>query len=185
MSEVIVRPLQLDDLVRLHGWLNEPHLVPYYMRDAISLGQVTAKFTPRIEGRHHCACLVAEYDGAAFGYAQWYLNRDYVGAGISLPDRPDGVSIDYFIGAPAYLGRTLGHRMLDALVRNARQNLAPADRLFHIGHDDRNTAAIRCALNAGFAKAGTYSDKGAASSLFARDGRCGKPDRLDGSHSST
>ena len=151
--------------------MNEAHLTPFYMRDPISLVEVAHKFTPRIAGVHHCHCLIADCDGVPFGYAQWYLNRDYPGAGIVLADRPHGVSIDYFIGNPAYLGRRFGAQMLDAQVRHAAPALAPADRLFHIGHDNRNLSAIRCAINAGFFAAAAFCDKGSEGTLFVRDQR--------------
>ena len=160
-----------DDLEMLHAWKNQPHLMPFYMRGPVSLADMTEKFTPRIDGRHHCHSFVAECDGRPFGYAQWYLNRDYLGSGIALAERPSGVSIDYFIGDPAFLGRGLGAQMLDALVRDAAPKLAPADRIFHICHDDQNLRAIACTRDAGFIAVKPFTETGKACTLFERDER--------------
>jgi RimJ/RimL family protein N-acetyltransferase len=174
-AKVAVRRLHAADLPRLHRWMNEPHLFPYYMRAATSLHDVTNKFTPRLAADHPTKCLIASADGTPFGYAQWYLNRSYPDYGIATLGRPDGVSIDYFIGDPTFLGRGLGARMLVALVDGAAPGLDAPDRIFHIGHDIQNAAAMACTSRARFTDAGRFIDGGKACRLFIRDERLDFP----------
>ncbi len=164
-----LRPLAKVDLVFLHRWLNEPHLRPFYMRESVSLDFVSRKYSPRIGGKHACHCLIVELDEQPFGYAQWYLNRAFPDYGAAIIGRVHGVSIDYFIGNVDFLGRRLGSKMLQALVSDVAPLLDAEDRVFHVGHDDANTRAIRCATHAGFVAVGTYSENSAACTLFVRD----------------
>jgi len=99
---------------------------------------------------HPTHCLIAETKGGPFGYLQWYLNRSYPSHGVDLIAEPKGVSLDYFIGDPACLGRQLGSAMLSAALGPVAGTLAPDDRLFFVLHHAQNHSAIRCSELAGF-----------------------------------
>ena len=169
MARVTLRTLSELDLSRLHSWLNEPHLFPFYMQDSYSQEDVVGKFRPRLESDHPCHSLIAETETGAFGYIQWYLNRSFPDYGIALLDEPLGVSIDYFIGSPGHLGRGLGPAMLEALVDQVTPNLAPQDRRFHIGHDIRNERAIACTRRARFQATKDFVEQGLKHRLYVRD----------------
>ena len=89
---------------------------------------------PRLDAASRTACVLASIGDQPFGYMQWYLNRSYPEYGIELLHREFGVSIDYFIGDPSFLGRGLGSVMLVALLSEIEPNLAPEDRVFRIAH---------------------------------------------------
>lgn len=164
-----LRPLEQTDLARLHDWLNKPHLRPFYMREAISLEDVCEKYTPRIGDQHATKSVIASDCDHPFGYMQWYLNHSYPEYGAAVSRRLAGVSIDYFIGDERYLRRGLGSEMLNGLVRQTFPRLAPQDRIFHIGHDNRNLRAIRCTKRAGFAAVGEFVEDETHSTLFVLD----------------
>jgi hypothetical protein len=154
MPETSVRSLEPQDLGFLCLWMNEPHLRPFYMQEEISLESVKRKFTPRIDRNgteaDPCHCLIAECDGQPFGYIQWYLNRDIPDYGVSTIGQTGGVSLDYFIGQPSYLGKVLGAAMLIDTMNHVSQLVAPADRQFFVGHEPANIQAIKCSTRAGF-----------------------------------
>ncbi len=90
---LILRPLEQTDFVLLHNWLNEPHLRPFYMREAVSLEYVSKKYTPRIGNGHATKCVIAVENEQPFGYMQWYLNSSYPEYGAAIIGRTKGVSI--------------------------------------------------------------------------------------------
>lgn len=167
-ARVTLRPLARRDLDLLHRWMNAPHLVPFYMHGPISGDAVEEKFTPRLDPGHSVRCVIAEADGQAYGYLQWYHNRDHPDWGVDTIGQPDGISIDYYIGDPGYLGRGLGAPMLEALVMEVLPRLAPRDRTAFIGHDRTNHRAIRCTERAGFKGVGAFQDGAKPSLLFRR-----------------
>ncbi len=169
MKLLALRALADADLKLLHRWLNNAHLRPFYMREPVSFDHVTRKFLPRIGSAHACHCLIAEKDSVPFGYAQWYLNRDFPDYGAAIIGKSFGVSIDYFIGNVDYLGRRLGSKMLRALVSDVAPHLDADDRVFYVGHDDNNERAVRCTTLAGFVASESYRDGSAKCTLYIRD----------------
>ena len=169
MTSLALRALVEADFKLLHRWLDAPHLRPFYMRDRLSLDDVIRKFSPRIGGSHPVHCVIAEEAGAPFGYAQWYLNRDFPDYGAAVIGKDFGVSIDYFIGDAAHLGRRLGSRMLRTLVSEVTPVLSIDDQVFYIGHDDRNVRAIRCTTRAGFIACQPFVERSTQCTLYVRD----------------
>lgn len=164
-ASILLRPLKPDDLTLLHRWLSEPHLRPFYMRRDESLEQVEQKIRTRCALGHATHVLIALADGEPYGHCQWYLNRSYPDWAATL-GRPDGVSIDYFIGEPSRLGKGLAAPMLRSLIDHASPVLAPRDRRFYIAHDDSNTIAKRATLAAGFKATAAFANTGLPSTLF-------------------
>ncbi len=164
-----LRPLRQTDIALLFGWLNKPHLRPFYMRDAISREEVRKKFTPRTNDNSLVKCVIALEDDQPFGYMQWYQNRSFPDCGAAVIGRTMGVSIDYFIGDNRLLGRGLGSRMLKALTTQTATQLPSQDRSFHIGHDNRNLTAIRCTTGAGFLASGEFLEKEKPHTLYVLD----------------
>ncbi|MEM7239079.1 MAG: GNAT family N-acetyltransferase, partial [Pseudomonadota bacterium] len=159
---IALRDLAAGDLALLTRWMQARHLRPFYVRpdEVVSERRVTAKYTPRLGGSSTVSGMIASHGGHPFGYLQWYLNRDVAEYGRDVIGQSRGVSIDYFIGDPAMLGRGLGAAMLDALVLDLAPRLAPADRVFHLGHDVENGRAIACSGRAGFRHAAQFVEDG-------------------------
>ncbi|MEM7215976.1 MAG: GNAT family N-acetyltransferase [Pseudomonadota bacterium] len=163
-----VRPLEIYDLSMLHRWMNEPHLRPFYMWDDISLETVNAKFTPRIHGEEDCFCLLAEECGRPYGYLQWYFNRTNPQYGVGTLGYLDGVSFDYFVGDPAFLGRQLGTEMLGSAVDHVIGLVDESDREFFLIHANKNVTAIRCSERAGFNAVDEMNYNSLPSTIYTR-----------------
>ena len=164
-----LRPLEPADFELLHRWLNELHLRPFYIAEAISFEDVASKYASRVGDQHAAKGVIAAEDDQPFGYMQWYLNRSYPEYGAAIIGRTAGVTIDYLIGERRFLGRSLGSKMLKALVQLILPELDDADRVFHIGHDNENLRAIRCTQRAGFVADGEFVENGRPSTLFVRN----------------
>jgi RimJ/RimL family protein N-acetyltransferase len=129
---VTFRPLALDDLELLRGWLNAPHVYEWWGvssgpgslggpgEDAATPAQVHEKYAPSLTGhatttnRH-----VIELDGEPIGLIQHYAladERDYATA-IRETDA-GGAGIDLLIGEVDHTGRGVGATALDAYVRD-------------------------------------------------------------------
>lgn len=170
---VTVRALTEDDFSLLFKWLNEAHLRPHYRKGPISLQAVTEKYRPRLAPDHPVNCLIAEADNRPFGYLQWYANGDVSDHGSRVIAETEAVSLDYFIGEPACLGRRLGARMLKAALSQIAQD-TPGNRVpFCVAHHCDNSAAIRCSLLAGFAVRKALVIDGEKHVLFVHEGTGG------------
>lgn len=168
-TSVQMRPLAISDMPLLHDWLNQPHLRPFYEREPSTLEQVTKRYACRILEDHPTNCLIAEFDGEPFGYLQWYLNRSLPEYGADTIGMTAGVSFDYYIGPPAFLGRQLGTAMLNAAVEHVKRLVNPQDWLFCVGHRPENTSAICCSHRAGFCYYKDFTEDGLAHALYVRD----------------
>ncbi|AEV34871.1 aminoglycoside 6'-N-acetyltransferase [Pseudovibrio sp. FO-BEG1] len=168
---VQVRPLAVSDMPLLHGWLNQPHLRPFYEREPSTLEQVAERYVCRVSGDHPTHCLIAEQEGTPFGYLQWYLNQSFPDYGRDTIGLTAGVSFDYYIGNPAVLGQRLGSAMLTAAIDHVKPLVSPEDRLFCVGHRPENTSAIRCSQLAGFRYLKNFIEEELPHQLYVRDER--------------
>jgi len=141
-------------------WLNQPHLSPHYMQGPITRSEVDDKFLPRTQDGSAVRCLVAETEGTPFGYLQWYFNRSFPDDSAAAAGETDGVSVDYYIGHPDFLGRGLGVAMLTACRHSLHALLRQPDRRLFIQHSDGNLAARRCTEAAGFRLLKDFSRNG-------------------------
>jgi aminoglycoside 6'-N-acetyltransferase len=164
-----LRPLAQEDFELLHGWLNKPHMHPFYVTEPVSLASVGEEFALRVGGGHAINSVIASEDRRPFGYLQWYLNAAYPDYGAATLGKTDGVSIDYFIGEESFLGRGLGPSMLNSLVETTLPALEPIHRQYFICHDDNNRRAIQCTRRAGFVADRQFIAGGISSTLFIRD----------------
>ena len=172
MTDIVtIRLLEKQDFPLLFRWLNEAHLYPFYRKTPISHRSLTQKYLPRLQSDHPVHCLVAAVDDRPFGYLQWYFNRDVPDYGRDIIAEPNGVSLDFFIGDPGFLGKGYGPRMLRAALTSIRRDLLNADRLCFAAHHRDNAAALRCSRRAGFEFRKDFVEDGQAHVLLVNDGR--------------
>lgn len=166
-----LRALVHGDLPMLTRWKSAPHLRPFYVKpdETITAESVHRQYEPRLRGQEPTHSVIAASGGRPFGYLQWYLNRSCPDYGIAIIGRPEGVSIDYFIGEAWALGKGWGAAMLRALVGHVAPQLAPDDRVFHVGHDVENSRAIACSKRAGFRETRRFVEAGRNCVLFIRE----------------
>lgn len=153
----------------MHRWRNAAHLFPHYSRVATTRAEIHDDYLPSIRGEKPTHGVIASAGGTVFGYMQWYLNCSYPDYGLGALGREAGVSIDYFIGEPGFVGRGLGQAMLRALCVDLGARLAGADRVVFIGHAPENARAIRCTLAAGFFPDGGFVEDEDPVRRFRRD----------------
>lgn len=90
------RSLDRGDLPLMHRWLNTPHVVEWWSDEALTLGEIVAKYSPRIDGKEDVRCFVFVHDQRPIGYIQEY------------PVGEKSAGIDLFIGEAEFLHRGLG-----------------------------------------------------------------------------
>jgi aminoglycoside 6'-N-acetyltransferase len=147
---VAFRPVSESDFPLLTGWLAQPHVRTFFQKDPITLGEVAAKYGPRVRGEAPTRCHVAlDGERRPFGYLQCYRNLDWPDWAAQI-DVEDGLSIDLYIGEPGFVGSGYGRAMLGAYVRDVAFALHPDERLCFIAHARDNAAALACSAAVGF-----------------------------------
>ncbi len=146
MSAWMFRPLRTTDLVRLHRWLNQPHVACWW-GGAIEASAVEAKYRPRIAHPQAVAPYLGLYGERALGYLQ--LNRVDLPAGYG----PDAAGLDAFLGDAETLGRGLGAEMIRAFVHKV-VFADPTVTLCVVDPDPANARALKSFGRAGFCPAG-------------------------------
>src|SRR5580704_13153699 len=100
---VAFRPVAEGDFPVMTRWLAEPHVRLFYNKNPITLEEVAAKYGPRVRGEQPTYCHLALSDGRPFGYLQCYRNADWPDWEVEM-GVTGGLSIDLYIGAPAFVG---------------------------------------------------------------------------------
>ncbi len=130
-------------------WLNHPHMRRYYQKNAISLAEVRKKYLPRLASEHPIYCHIAVVDSCPVGKFQCYLSCDYKDFLSELGEK-EGVSVDFFIGEEAYLGRGFGKVFLHRYVLDTVTELFPEEKVCYICYAENNHIAIKCSVGVGF-----------------------------------
>ncbi|HLY24520.1 MAG TPA: GNAT family N-acetyltransferase [bacterium] len=148
------RRLTEDDLPLLHRWLNTAHVLEWWDRPGPTLGQVQAKYLPRVTGASDVTSYVIYRGEVPIGYIQLYPVR--TGAW-GLHSIGAGEGLDLFIGEALYVHRGLGAGILrqfltDVVFRDAAVNVCFVDP------SPRNRGALRAYEKAGFRYLGTGTD---------------------------
>ena len=167
-GDITFRDLAYKDMPLLHRWLNAPHMRAHYQRLPMTLDEVIAKYTPRIDGRVDTHCHIALLDDKPFGKIQCFSNAVFpdFSADIILDD---GISLDIFIGEGDMLGQGLGPRMLRAYLKDVAFRIFGSETHCYICHATDNPAAIRSSLKAGFRFLRDVIEAEAPAKLFVID----------------
>ncbi|MEO3429015.1 GNAT family N-acetyltransferase [Pelagibius sp. CAU 1746] len=126
------RPLADADLPMLLDWLQRPHVKEWWDDGDDTLEKVCAHYGARDGTRR----FIAEREGVAIGYFQYYRN----GAG--------EIGCDQFLAGPESLSHGIGCACLEAFIDLIAAAEAPATILVD-PHPD-NARAIRCYEKCGF-----------------------------------
>ena len=105
---------------------------------------------------------------APFAYLQCYRNVDYP-EWTAVIGEPEGVSIDLYIGDPAFLHRGLGRAALGGYLRRVAFARHPGERRAFIGHEPTNTLALCCSEAVGFRRLRPFIEDGIEMVLLAAD----------------
>jgi len=104
-------------------------------------------------------CHLALSWGVPFAYLQCYRNADYPGW-VDITDVNNGVSVDLFIGEPAYLGRGFGRAALREYLRRVAFPFHRGETRAYIAHERLNSAALRCSQAVGFRPLAIFLEDG-------------------------
>ncbi|MGH7124431.1 MAG: GNAT family N-acetyltransferase [Stellaceae bacterium] len=168
MMPVIFRPLEVQDFTLLTRWLAEPHVRRFYQKTPVALDEIAREYGPAVRGEEPTLSHLALLDGAPFAYVQCYRNADYP-EWVEIMGAADGVSIDLYIGDPAFLHRGLGRAALSGYLRQVVFKRYAGERRAYIGHEPANTSALRCSEAAGFRHVGTFIEDGIEMLLLAAE----------------
>jgi aminoglycoside 6'-N-acetyltransferase len=143
------RPIQLGDCPLLTRWLAEPHVRGFYQKEAITLAEVEEEYGPTIRGEEPSLSHIASSAGAPFGYIQCYANMAYPEYAETI-GVDHGISVDLYVGDPAFVGRGFGRAMLAGYLRQVAFPAYPDEGLAYIAHEPENLGALACSQAVGF-----------------------------------
>lgn len=142
------RALDRGDLPLMHRWRNTPHVVEWWP-EALSLDQIVAKYSPRIDGKEDVRCFVIVHRDTPIGYIQEYAveaNSEYA-QHIAPAER--GAGIDLFIGEIEFVHRGLGAQVIRQFLKDIVFADAGVESCI-IDPSISNRVAIRAYEKAGF-----------------------------------
>ena len=151
-------PLTHDDLVRLHAWLQKPH-VAHWWRDLQTMEQVEAEHLPALEGREPSDHYLIVVDDRPVGMIQTYLVADFPEWQDILDVGPGVAGVDLLIGEEDAIGRGLGAEILRAF----SAEIVFATEGTHAcvaGIEPENTRSLRAFEKAGFRFVRDYEEEG-------------------------
>jgi aminoglycoside 6'-N-acetyltransferase len=167
-EEITFRPVEETDFSKLTAWLAEPHVRRFYQKTPITLAEVAAEYGPTVRGEEPSICHLAVRGIAPFAYLQCYLNADYP-EWAEMIQTNDGVSVDLYIGDPAFLRKGFGRAALSAyMVKIAFPSYAQEKRVY-IAHELTNETALRCSKAAGFQPLRTFLENGIQTMLLVSE----------------
>ncbi len=164
--EVTFRPLEERDFPILSAWFAEPHVRRFYQKTSVTLAEVAAEYGPCVRAEEPGICHFAIIAGTPFAYLQCYRNADYPEWG-RLIGVDGGISVDLFIGDPAYLRKGLGRAALSGYLKRIAFPFFSTEARAYIAHERLNTAALRCSRAAGFLPLRGFREDGAEMVLLA------------------
>jgi aminoglycoside 6'-N-acetyltransferase len=147
------------------AWLAQPHVKAFYQPNPISLAEVCDRYGPRLADDWPTRCHIAESRGRPFAYLQSYRIADWPEWAAQI-DVFQGLSVDLYIGEPAFLGRGYGQAMLAAYVRDVAFPAWPDERRCYIAHAVANSRALACSRAVGFQELGLFDEDGVTMRLL-------------------
>lgn len=154
-----------SDFPLLAAWLIEPHVRRFYQKTPVTLEEVALECGPAVRGEERTICHLATVGGTPFAYLQCYRNADYP-EWADIIGVNDGISVDLFVGEPAYLRRGLGRAALSLYLRQVAFPHYAGERRAFIAHEPVNTAALRCSQAVGFRRQRTFLEGGVEMELL-------------------
>lgn len=134
------------DVVR---WVAEPHVARWWDDESGTLEKAERHYGPALDGRDPTRMWVVEVNGRSVGFVQDYLIGDHPDWAL-LTAHPDAVGFDYAIGAPAWIGRGVGTRVLWRFLSDVVRPHYPAATTYFAAPDHRNAASLRVLDKLGF-----------------------------------
>lgn len=152
-DELGFRRTERDDLRRIQEWLRHEHVARYWAHDT-SDAAIERDFAGSIDGTEPSEDFIVSHGGEPVGFVQRCRIHDYPDGFaelMALVDVPPGaLTIDYFIGEPAMVGRGLGSRLVRGFTELCWRDHAPAPAII-VPVSASNVASWGALRSAGFA----------------------------------
>jgi RimJ/RimL family protein N-acetyltransferase len=117
-----LRPMNVNDLPAVEGWLRLPHVARWWTPNGTP-EQSVAKYRQRITtDSPQTIMLMATWDSVPIGWCQWYRWADHPADATAMLARDSEIGIDYAIGDIAWVGRGTGTMLIAALVDEVRRH---------------------------------------------------------------
>ena len=151
---VTLRPMSVDELPLLAGWLGQPHVAEWWEGEPSDLPSVRANYAGHFDGTEKITMVVISVDGGPVGWLEWYWLHDHLDYAEGFPLPPDAIGVDISVGDPGEVGRGVGRRALGLLLHEVLPAEAPGFSAVFIDPDPNNERAVRCYAAAGFVATG-------------------------------
>jgi RimJ/RimL family protein N-acetyltransferase len=148
-ERVQFRPFLTADLPNVVRWLEDPDVSRWYDEGEATLDNITARFSPVIDGTEPTRAFTILIDDQPVGYIQTYLIGDHPDYQRQIDIDPRAVGTDLFIGAEEYRNRGWGAVVLRAFLDRIVFGEMAAD-LAIIAPEPANARAIRSYERVGF-----------------------------------
>lgn len=148
-AQLHFRRLEVLDFPLMQRWLTTDAVGEWWGKREWTIEDVSADYTPSIEGKEPVWGYIIMYGAAPIGYIQTYRLTSYP-VYREVVDVDEGMAgVDLFIGETEYLHRGLGAPLIRKFVAEIVFGALGATSCF-IDPDPRNLAAIRAYEKAGF-----------------------------------
>jgi aminoglycoside 6'-N-acetyltransferase len=149
-----LRPMSIDDVPLVEGWLREPHVARWWLAGTTAdaeLGEIRECIDGAPESATRMLTVLERGEGALspVGWCQWYPYDAYPTEGAAAGALPGECGFDYALGDPGAIGRGLGTQLIEALVGEVRQEHPRCG--FIVAPEARNVASRRVLELNGFA----------------------------------
>ena len=149
--ELNFRPMTADDLPLVRGWLEAPHVQPWW-----SPSDYDTDVLPAVRGDEAIEPWILVIDGRDSGYFQMYdiaIDEPYRAACATVGVDAGTAGMDYLLGDAEIIGQGVGSAAIDTFVTDIVFGRAPWPAVC-AGPDPANRASIRVLEKNGFEFAG-------------------------------
>jgi aminoglycoside 6'-N-acetyltransferase len=157
MHDVSFRPLDVEDLPQLTGWLGEEH-VQRWWKDPSAPDDVEAKYLPRIRGEEPTEVFIILWRGRGAGMIQRYRIGDYPSWSAAIASSTltfdAAAGIDYLIGEPDLIGQGIGSAAIEEFSATVFDRYPDVDTIL-VTPQEANRASCRVLEKAGYRVAWT------------------------------
>ncbi len=117
---VTLRPFRSADLDLVGVWLDQPHVVRWYLTGSTAREELE-DLRRCVDGVEPTHLAIALDDDRPVGWCQWYFLSAYPDHAAAVGAGPGDIGIDYAIGDPSCVGRGIGTELVAALVVRLRE----------------------------------------------------------------
>jgi RimJ/RimL family protein N-acetyltransferase len=147
------RPLAKTDFELFARWLGKPHVNKWWPEPA-TVAHVAKEYGACTDGDYTTRVYVVQDDLKPIGIIQAFKLESYPKWAELFPMMPGAISIDYFLGEEAYVGRGYGTRMIKEFIDTVARSTYPDATGVATSAEVENVASLGALTKAGFEPGG-------------------------------